>query len=203
MNMLRLISKFIFILFIAIVSLNGLEAQNNNSRVNNKSGKKEQVKFTDNLWYGGSINLGFASNAFSSIFSFGLAPMVGYKFTPDFSIGPRVGFTFSNYKFKNGSKVDNIALWDFSEGIFARYKFFNVVFAHVEYDINQKQYAFVDGSGNLDKLSVNDSDAFVGLGYNSGGGGFGSEIYIMYNLLADDNTLSQPFEFRIGLTYNF
>ncbi len=201
--MLRLNSIFIFIFFTYIFSCHSLDAQNNNSRIDNKSNKKEPNKFTDNLWYGGSINLGFASDGFSSVFSFGLAPMVGYKFTPDFSIGPRLGFTFSNYKFKTGAKIENIALLDFSEGVFARYKFFNVVFVHAEYDINQKQEAYFDLNNNLAKRAINDSDAFVGLGYNSGGGGFGTEIYILYNLLADDNTLSQPFEFRIGLTYNF
>lgn len=203
MNMLKLNSTTILIFFISILSFHNLEAQNNNSRVNNKSSLKEGGKFSDNLWFGGGINLGFASSANASLFSFGLAPMVGYKFTPDFSIGPRVGFTFSNYKYKFGSKVDNIALFDFSEGLFARYKFFNVVFAHVEYDFTQKQVEDLDFNGNLIKYSVYGSDAFVGLGYNSGDGGFGTEIYILYNLLAESNTLSQPFEFRIGLTYNF
>ena len=150
------------------------------------------------------MNLGFGADEFTSVFSLGLSPMVGYKFTPDFSMGPRVGFSFSNYRFKNQSKIDKIATFDLAGGVFARYKFFNVVFAHVEFDLTRNQYAYYNNlTRQLEKISQNGQDAFVGLGYNSGMGSFGTELYILYNLIADQNTISQPFEFRFGITYKF
>ena len=199
--MMMKIKYFLVFIFLGVlVSTNSLIGQNYNTK--KKAPTKESSKFTEKLWYGGGVNLGFGADEYTSVFSLGLSPMVGYKFTPDFSMGPRVGFSFSNYRFKNQSKIDKIATFDLAGGVFARYKFFNVVFAHVEFDLTRNQYAYYNNlTRQLEKISQNGQDAFVGLGYNSGMGSFGTELYILYNLIADQNTISQPFEFRFGITY--
>jgi hypothetical protein len=89
--------------------------------------------------------------------------------------------------------------------VFARYKFLKVVFAHAEFNLTQSQKPSIQLSptGGLQKISINSQNAYAGLGYNSGMGDFGSEIYVLYNFLADDNIVAQKFEIRFGLTYKF
>ena len=200
----KLKSILIFIVFTLVINSENVFAQNYNVRRDNEKELKDDLKFKDRLWYGGGVNLGFGSTGYYSVFSFGLSPMVGYKFTSDFSMGPRVGFTFNNYRYRNGSRIDKVATVDLAGGIFARYKFFNVVFAHAEFDLTRYQYpTYNPVTDKLDKITVNGRDALVGLGYNSSMGDFGTELYLMYNLLADENLISQPFEFRFGVTYKF
>lgn len=193
---------FLFLFTIVLTAIN-CSAQNYNVRRESKS-IEDDKKFKDRLWYGGGVNLGFGGSGGYSLFSFGLSPMVGYKFTSDFSMGPRVGFTFNNYRYRLGSRIDKLVTVDLAGGIFARYKFFNVVFAHAEFDLTRYQYPIYNQvTDKLDKITVNGRDALIGVGYNSGMGEFGTELYLMYNLLADENIISQPFEFRFGVTYKF
>lgn len=192
------------VLLLLCLATAALTGQNLNVRKDSKGAAAEDKKFKDRLWYGGGVSLGFASAQNESVFTFGLTPMVGYKVFSEFSIGPRVGFSYTNYRARYSSKVDNIALFEASEGIFARYKFFNVVFAHAEFNFTQSQYPdFNTGINELTKFTVNSQNAYVGLGYNAGSGGFGTELYVLYNFLADENIINQPFDIRFGITYKF
>jgi hypothetical protein len=154
--------------------------------------------FKDKLWYGGNLNLGFQSGFNSNLFFFALAPMVGYKVTPEFSIGPRAEFSYSFFKVAVPGNILRYNLFGTGIGPFARYKFFNTLFFHTEYLLEYAQFPGVvlDGS----KSGQFFSNYFVGLGYNSGG----FEILILYNLLDQTrNTLDLPISMRFGFTYNF
>ncbi|MBK9015403.1 MAG: hypothetical protein IPM82_15825 [Saprospiraceae bacterium] len=77
-----------------------------NEAMAQKKGKKKSSKtdeyfddsgFANKLWYGGNFLLGFAGSNNQSQFTFGLAPMIGYKLVNDLiSIGPWVGFEYNN-----------------------------------------------------------------------------------------------------------
>lgn len=155
--------------------------------------------FKDKLWYGGNFTLFFGSNGQVSSFALGLAPMVGYKITPDFSIGPRVEGVYNYFKVQGFNSVEKFNLFSFGFGPFVRHKFFNVIFAHAEYQLEFLQEV-IGVNGNPIKVNGTNSNFFVGLGYNAGGG----EILVLYNLLAQtQNTLNIPISFRFGFTYKF
>jgi len=162
--------------------------------------RKPPSDFKSRLWYGGNLMGGFQGNNFESLFTIGVAPMVGYKVTPEFSIGPRVEFIYSYYKVAAGPQILRYNLYSGGIGPFARYKFFKMLFFHVEYQLEYAQFPSIspfDGSKNSQFFN----NAFVGLGYNAGGG----EILVLYNLLQQDgrNTLQMPFSLRFGFTINF
>ena len=47
---------------------------------------------TDRLWYGADATINFFGGQGRSDFFWGISPMVGYKFTDNFSAGPRISF---------------------------------------------------------------------------------------------------------------
>ncbi len=201
--------KFVFVIFslwlLTFAFVINADAQNMKVKKNSKSSKKVEKKFSDRLWYGGSLILNYYGQSNYTVFSLGVTPMVGVKLFDEFSIGPRAGFRLDNYRLNTGSKVDKLPLFEFSEGVFARYKFFNVVFAHAEFNFTQFQYVspYLSPTGELQKLNAKTQNAYLGLGYNSGMGQIGTEIYVLYNFLEDKNSVAQPFDIRFGVTYKF
>lgn len=167
--------------------------------------QNENPPLKEKIWFGSSLNLGFSSGSDISAFQFGITPMVGYKLLPFLSIGPKLGFNLTNYRYRFSNQVQKITLVSVSEGIFTRAKIFNYFFVHGEFEVQQNQFAYLSASGNkLEKGRENRQNLFAGLGYNSGStGGLGSEIYLLYNFFQDENLIDQPFEFRAGFTYNF
>ncbi|GJM34086.1 MAG: hypothetical protein DHS20C18_30870 [Saprospiraceae bacterium] len=161
--------------------------------------------FAHRLWYGGGISLGFSGGTGESVFQFGLSPMVGYKITENFSVGPRVSAIYTNYRIQISN--DQVAKADplsWGVGAFARYKIIPIIFAHVEYGI-EDEALFTNIVGNEIVVARRTrSNMFLGLGYSSNSGGpWGFEISILYNALLPDNSVESPFDLRTGFTYNF
>lgn len=198
-----------FLLLCLMVSFTILSAQRPIRRPNTSTETEREAPnktieegsaFKDKLWYGGNFTLFFGSNNFESSFAFGLAPMVGYKITPDFSIGPRVEVIYNFYKTSITGPVEKFNLFSVGVGPFVRYKFFNVIFAQAEYQLEFVQRPVLTINGDLVKSTFNNNNFFVGLGYNAGGG----EILVLYNLLEPSGgTLNIPISFRFGFTYKF
>ena len=167
--------------------------------------------FTDRLWYGGNINLGFQGTNNYNVFFFGISPMAGYKITEEFSVGPRLEVFYTYYKAFVWRENSNFTAHpiSFSGGIFTRYKFFNQFFGHLEYNkekttfpIRDNTGSFLVENGRLATRSQYFDNFYIGLGYTSGGR-FGSEISILYNVIQDSQTLDLPISIRIGFNYNF
>lgn len=173
----------------------------------------ESGGFKHRLWYGGGGNLGFSGNGRVNSFVVGLSPMVGYKIFDELSVGPRLAFdvSFIRGQAATSTGIAKAQPLSYSFGVFGRYKIFNSIFTHIEYGLENNSSVFVDGGGFL--VLDGNGDVFVerevrdnfylGLGYNSGGGLWGYEIYVLYNALAPENTINLPFDIRFGLTYNF
>lgn len=214
--------KYLFLIGFFFLTVGSLEAQN---RRNNKKDKEvdkyfnETGGFVNQLWYGGNLNLGFSGTQGVSQFSFGLTPMVGYKILPFLSVGPRIGFNYTNLKGEtqntNGqlSGRKSVNLNDYSVGIFSRVKFLRVMFVHLELTSLSQEQAFVTGNGflatdanNNNKIITERSSqlgSYAGLGYNNGMGGIGYEILALYNFNITKDDPRSPFELRIGFTYKF
>ena len=156
------------------------EAQNNRSR----SSKNKVDDFFDEggfgshkLWYGGGVGLNFGGSNGSNQFNFSISPMVGYKITEQFSVGPRAELDYVHIRFATGNNSsERFNLFNYAIGGFARYKIFNPFFIHAEYQIESQ--ANVIG-GETVRGSVN--NFFIGGGYSSGAGPIGYEISILYN----------------------
>ncbi len=204
--------RYIWIFIIFLASSMMLKAQSSNV-----DAAFDQGGFFNQLWLGGNVILGYSGGSGDSYFQFGLTPMVGYKLTENFSVGPRLGFTYTNIKGtaadENGELSNRAAnLTEYTGGIFARYKFFEQFFVHLEGEYRSAELPF-GRSGFLaydsDKgevLTYRDTEfnPIIGAGYNSSGGGlWGYEILVLYRTnIAEDDPRS-PFDIRVGFTYNF
>ena len=165
--------------------------------------RSSSKSFGDHLWYGGNIGVGFQSFNNSSSFFFGLYPMVGYKITDDFSIGPRLGVLYQYLRIRGlDTRIYNFHPIELSGGIFARYKFSEHIFAHSEFEIvNERRFTFTP-TGAATTFSELEENIYFGLGYTSGGKN-AYEILVLYDFLADQNLLENPISFRGGFTYKF
>lgn len=176
-------------------------AQQNRRPTETRTGK--EYSFKDNLWYGGFFGVGLGSSNTSSVFSFNLSPMVGYKIVPFFSMGPRVGVNYTYLKIR-GVSVFN--LFDTEVALFGRIHVFRGFFLQGEIGTRSDQYVETDGF-NFFKVRRNRPLTAIGIGHNFGGGrgGLGQEIAILYDFYigSDINTFENPWQYRFAFTYGF
>ena len=170
----------------------------------------ESGGFAHRLWYGGNVIVGFngGTNGFGlneSIFTLGLTPMVGYKITDYFSVGPRFTILYQYYRGEIAPGVaDGINLTSYGAGVFSRFKFFREFFVHGEYEYLEQAFIADLRDGEWVSGTFAQDNIYFGAGYNSNAGGaFGYEILILYNFNIPDNVVRNPFDFRLGFTYNF
>ncbi len=171
------------------------------SQSRNRS-RRDEPTFKEKLWYGGSFGLGFQSFDQQSSFLLALFPMAGYKFTEELSIGPRLGLTYQYIKTRafNG-EIYQFHPVELSGALFGRVKVFNQFFGHLEYELtSEKDVVYFSGIPEIIKSS--DNNFYVGGGFSSGGP-FATELYLLYNVLQDANTLDVPFTIRFGFTWNY
>lgn len=184
---------------------------------------EESGNLTGRLWYGGGFNLALAGSGDYNQFVFGLAPMVGYKITEDFSVGPRFGFDYQYVRGNAAVYNPNLATGQFlgftnekkstfslSGGIFARYKAYRSFFAHVEFELQNRELFLEDrglliyetAPGELLTIQETRENFYAGLGYTSGYP-LGFEMLLLYNFNTPENTIELPFDLRFGINYNF
>lgn len=165
-------------------------------------GQTSQVQgaaFKDRIWWGGGFALGFSSFNNVTNIQLGISPMAGYKLTERFSMGPRVSVLMSYFSARlfNGDRANEFTpTW--AVGAFSRYKLVRDIFAHAEYEFENR--AFV--TSDLSTLYVNRrnvNNVYIGGGYNSGG----AEFVVLYNLNQQEFLQQSPFVFRFGFTRNF
>ncbi len=186
------------------------EAQTKKKKSDTDEYFDESGGFKYRLWYGGSLILNFqgGTNRFGyneSVFTLGLTPMVGYKIFDELSVGPRFTILYQYYTGEIAPGLsDGINLTSYGLGIFARYKFFQQFFVHGE--VEYLEQAFIQDIRNNEWVSgrIGRENYYFGGGYNSNGGGpFGYEVLVLYNFNVPENSFQNPFDFRIGFTYNF
>ena len=159
---------------------------------------RESADFTDRVWWGGGFALGFSAvNQVTSV-QLGVSPMVGYKITNGFSVGPRVSLLASYFSSRFGVVRSNKIAPTYAGGVFARQKLFRDIFAHTEYELENRAYVTPDGSQLLVSRNTN-HNYYIGAGYNAGG----AEFLILYNLSQGQYFNVSPYVFRFGFTRNF
>ena len=168
----------------------------------------EGVMLRDKLWFGTGGTLGFSGFNGQNVFQIGLSPMVGYKIIDRVSLGPRVGVIYATQRAIAGNQVIRFNSWDFEYGVFGRVKILPILFFHSEYSIENRAIPtgrLVQGTNRLESTRESIDHAYVGLGYQSGGGpsALGYEIMLLFDVLGDPNSTRLPIDFRFGLNYNF
>ena len=127
----------------------------------------------------------------------GISPMVGYKITDRFSVGPRVSLDYQEVFIANFTNPRWLA-W--GVGGFGRAKVTQSLFAHIEYAYEQ-----ISSLNDItpDAQILDPHNFYIGGGYSSSAGGaFGYEIVILYNTTEND-TGRVPIDYRVGFTWNF
>ncbi len=167
---------------------------------------EETRKFTDDLWYG--VNIGNVQFG-TGFFSLGASPMAGYRLFDQFSLGALVKLDYVYIRgFNSRGEVYRYGNLDIGPTVFARYKFLDQFFGQVEYERASFQRAQpgVGGpaiiDGKVQKERYGEDYVYVGVGY---GGGFPFSTYVSlhYNILDDIRATRIPWDYRIGLTWNF
>lgn len=88
--------------------------------------KSENPHSQESKWYyGGEVGFGFSSD----YFSIGIEPIVGYKITPKFSIGGKIGYTY----WSDSSVDPTFSSSNYGGSIFSRYRIIPQLYAHAEF----------------------------------------------------------------------
>jgi hypothetical protein len=93
---------------------------------------------TESRWYyGGEVGFAFSSN----YFSIGIEPTVGYKITPQFSVGGKIGYTY----WSDSSVDPTFNSSNYGGSLFSRYRIIPQLYAHAEFaywSFENAYYAF-------------------------------------------------------------
>ncbi len=158
------------------------------------------------LWYGADVNLNFGAFNGQSSFTIGLSPMVGYKITDNFSLGPRLSVLNTNFKINQGPGVEDISLnsLDIGGGIFARHKILQNYFIHTEYEIVSEEFptgVIMNNRAETERFA--NSHYYLGAGYGGSSGGIGFTTYALWDFSQEFTSQNIPIIVRFGITYNF
>lgn len=175
-----------------------------------KSDYFDDSGFVHKLWYGADVVIGFGGSNQATQISAGISPMVGYKFTDNFSVGPKISLNNYHVKFANGAQ-DDIKLnnLNYGAGIFTRYKILGNYFIHAELEgINEEivedfDRIQIDPATNK-IITVRDWNThyYLGAGYTSGGN-LAFNAYILWDFSEQLTSSNIPIDSRIGITYKF
>ncbi len=154
----------------------------------------EKPTFRDRIFTGGGFGLSF--NSYYDYFS--VSPIVGYKITPKLVGG--IGLQYSHYKYKQYSPA--ITTDNYGGSVFLRYKIFDPIFLHAEYEYLNYQFTETQRQGFNSFMAG--GGFFQPIGRKAG-------IYVMalYNFSYQNPTLGQysvynsPLVIRAGITAGF
>jgi len=189
-------------------------AHDANAQRKKKKKKKSDVEeyfddrgsFADRLWYGADFTLNFFSLPQGNAFNAGISPMVGYKITDAFSVGPRLEILYRGERYSQGAQDDlKFNSTNFGLGAFARYKVFNQYFIHTEYQTISNEIGVAVDFANNEIITERQwqDNFFVGGGYGASGGAVGFQVTLLWNLLEEFSSQTIPLYYRIGINYKF
>ena len=206
----KILTAAILIASVSIFICLPANAQKSKKQLSKEKSKSKSFDWQEKVWFGGGLGLSFSSAYLSNdapgqVFNISLSPMAGYKIKSFWSVGPRISYSYTNARFDNG-EILKLSIHDVGAGLFTRLKFFKLFFVHGEYESawTRELTGYLTSNNKLETIGVRKDHIYGGLGYNSSGDSdFGYEIYVLYDFLAEDNTIQLPITFRAGLTYRF
>ncbi|MFV0590587.1 MAG: hypothetical protein ACK5M7_04320 [Draconibacterium sp.] len=145
------------------------------------------------VYYGGGINL-----TFGSVTEVGISPLVGYKVTPQLSVGSQL--TYEYFKVKR-SGYDYSAT-NYGASAFTRYRFVPQLYGHLEFSMMNYEFQNYMGKNSRDWVPF----LFVG-------GGFSQPIskntwinaQLLFDVIQDENSPYDDWEpfYTIGFGVGF
>lgn len=159
--------------------------------------KRNDFKMQKRFYVGGGLGFGISSYSTNLM----LAPVIGYRLTPDVDLGVRFNYTYNRYD--DAYYGVKFSTNNFGAGLFARYYlfFFNDLFIHAEYEaLNYDKYVSLTANNEIEKERAWVSSFFLGAGYRQW---ISSNVFVgmsvLFNLLDSyDSPYSNPI-FRIGV----
>lgn len=146
-------------------------------------------QLSDRIYFGGGG--GFSGG--TQFLNLSISPLVGYKFTEEFSGGLQLSYQYIRFA---GASASN-----YGGGPFLRYNFTEKIFGYTQYEYLNFGLIQVNSSNKPERLDFN--SWFIGLGYTEPlGGKVAFNIMALYNLLYADGINSpyqSPLQFRVGI----
>ncbi len=165
----------------------------NNTTAQKSAGSPNEVYTPSKFYYGGGLNL-----TFGSVTEVGISPLIGYKVTPQFSVGSQL--TFEYFKYDRGSYDYNAT--NYGASLFTRYRFVPQVYAHMEFSMMNYDFQTYQGDSNRDWVPF----LFVG-------GGFSQPLskntwvnaQLLFDVIQDENSPYKDWEpfYTIGVGVGF
>jgi len=169
--------------------------------------------FKDRLWYGADVSLGFSGIGGGNSFTAGIAPMVGFKITENFSAGPRIYILYRGARFDNRPNPDvKFNSTNYGFGAFTRLKILQMYFLQFEYQALSSDDPILSAGGQLTYDPATNSilsernlgsHYYIGGGYSSSMGLVGFQVTALWDLSQEFSSTNIPIVTRIGLNYKF
>jgi len=197
------------ILLVLILSVQFSFGQYTSEESDERINPLSKLSFKDRLYTGGNIAFNIANISGIPIYFFETAPFVGYKVTPQFSLGVGAKYIYI------GSKQANFKYSVYGGNLFSRYKFNESLYAHAEFELLRAYY--LDPNLPICPTCPKTGDRanvpmfFAGAGYNySIGGAVNLQIMLLYDFINSINSpyqgnfmfgaLGPPIIYRIGIS---
>jgi hypothetical protein len=154
------------------------------------------LSFAERSYFGGNFGLSFGTNTYVE-----LNPLWGYMVNRNLSVGLGGTYIYSSRELIDitGQRFTvNSNLY--GARTFLRYRIFNDIYFHGEYESINNELIAPDGTTTRDWVN----GAFVGGGiFQPVFGRGGASVFILYNLLHDDfrSPYASPWVIRVGFTF--
>ncbi|GEO03693.1 hypothetical protein AAE02nite_13570 [Adhaeribacter aerolatus] len=155
----------------------------------------ERPSIREKLFIGGSGDLGFSSNSYyGNFFNIGASPILGYRITKRFALGPGIVYNYYNLGGRSFS--------DYGAKAFTQVILYKAFFLHAEHQIlNTQGY---DSSGRITPDSrQNIQSTLAGAGYRQmASDRFGFDLYLLFNIANSNGVRNSRPILRAGFIYN-
>lgn len=134
------IMKWIFSLIFTLFLAGSACAQIYDSRLNRN--RVQQAGFDESkLYYGGYVDL-----SLGSITTVGATPLIGYKLSPQFSVGTQLSYKYISDK----QGANDYSSSNYGASLFSRYRIIPQLYVHAEYSMMNYEYSYWDGGRERD-----------------------------------------------------
>ncbi len=142
-------------------------------------------------YYGGELGL-----SFGDYFQISIVPMIGYKVTPKFHIGGKIGYSYVNDK-----RYDTaITSHNYGASIFSRYLFLPQLYAHAEF----AYYSYKYQTERIETERKWVPFTLVGFGYIQAVGQNSSLfVEVLWDVLQDENSPFSSSDARVKIGFGF
>jgi hypothetical protein len=185
----------LFAAFCAAAALGQVPSERGSSSAYDDPGSAAVL--SEKVFYGGYVGASFGEIEYLEI-----APLVGYRVTPDFGMG--LGLLF-RYR-KDTRSHEDMTSTDYGGNLFARYRVTSGLFLQGEYDLTSYEYLPAASAG--DAVRTTYSSFLAGVGFDTAmGRGAGLYVLALYDFGFDKSDPYRPYDaavqLRIGVSVGF